>query len=171
MYPQCHSLQSMFTHSTVLLNDPTGDQRQIAKLGQRTITGKEEAKKSVKVQERERERNREREREKHKVKNYLYFKKEKWVSKTAKWSVLMTLQQWSQVLFAPRGRRLGAVSWHWWWRTICHRPAYFAQWHGSSWWTSLSAAVGTGGGCCRRTGFVLKMPEFHLVSDSSLHLK
>lgn len=54
MYPQCHSLQSMFTHSTVLLpNDPTGDQRQIAKLGQRTITSKEEAKKSVKVQERE----------------------------------------------------------------------------------------------------------------------
>lgn len=72
----------------------------------------------------------------------------------------------------PRGRGVvSAVSWHWWWQTTSHRRVYSARWCDSSRWTSLSGAVGTGAGCCRKIGFFLKMPEFHPVSDSSLHLR
>lgn len=105
-------------------------------------------------------------------KNHIYFKgemAEQDTKCTSEWSFLKMLQQWSRV-FLPEDVT-SAASWHLWWQTAFHRLAYSAQWHGSSWWISLSGAVGTGRGCCRKTGFFLKMPGFHLVSDNSLHLK
>lgn len=92
------------------------------------------------------------------------------VNTTPVWFFIATLQQWSRVFFSfPQDDGGGsAVSWHWWRRTT--RLAYSSQWSGSSWWISLSGAVGIGGGCCRRTGCFLETPEFHLVSGSSLHL-
>lgn len=55
IYPQCHSLQSLITDSTVLLltYDPTEDHNNIARLGQREqLEVRKVAKEAVKVQER-----------------------------------------------------------------------------------------------------------------------
>lgn len=50
-----------------------------------------------------------------------------------------------------------------------HSTACSSRWSGSSCWTSLWAAVGTGAGCCRKTGCFLRRPEFRPLSDSFLH--
>ena len=156
-----------------LPTNPTEDQQQTARLGQIELQvwkwSRKEMESCVGVQVQNIDRWQE------KSKNHIYFEREMIAQDTKGNPEMYPLYQCCRSgheFFPPWEDAItSAINWHWLWQTTFHRLAYSAQWHGSSWWIFLSAAVGTGGGCCRRTGFCLKTPGFHLVSDNSPHQK